>query len=210
MGERFQIDDLPREQRGDLARLIALAFNEYPPFQHIYANLAGTTYQEALVRNFAYYIDLAWAVDDPVLGMWDGSRLMGGMLLHLPDAPDWTESQEQLTQEFSADVNPESFQRMLAFEAMMDDNTPPFKVAHHYVDIVATDPAYQGQGHGRAFIEKAIEMSRQHPDSGAVCLSTETPANHSFYERLGFEPVSNKTVGTITSTSFQRMTCLVG
>lgn len=206
MGESFQIDDLPREQRGSLAQLIALAFHDYPPFQYIYANLSGTTYQQALVRNFEYYIDLAWDVDDPVLGMWDNSRLIGGMLLHLPETPSWTHSQERLTREFSAAVDPVSFKRMLAFEALMDNNKPQLEVASHYVDIIATDPEYRGQGYGRAFIEKAVEMSRRHPASSAVCLCTESQANHAFYEKLGFTAISSTILDTITSTSFRRIT----
>ena len=145
-------------------------------------------------------------VNDPVLGAWNDDRLIGGVLVHTPDSPWWTDEQEVLTQEYGKTIDAGALERLLAFEAILVKNEPQLDVPYHYIDTIAVHPDFQGKGYARELVDHVVEMSRQHPTSGAVCLCTEAAENHGFYEHLCFEKVSAITLDTITSTSFKRYT----
>lgn len=199
----LDIRPLPREQDQELAALIGLAFHDYPPFRHIHQHLSGNAYCEALTRDFAYYMALIRVVDDPVLGAWEDDRLVGGVLINTPDAPEWTDAQEACTADFGRSLNPDSFARLLAFEELIDENAPELGFPYFYIDTIAVHPDSQGRGYAREMIGHVADLSHRHPTSGAVCLGTEDETNHSLYVRLGFEIVSHVKLDTISSTSFK-------
>jgi GNAT superfamily N-acetyltransferase len=60
--------------------------------------------------------------------------------------------------------------------------------------MVGVPPRHQGHGLGRALLERVHRMSRERADSRGVTLTTETEANVSYYERLGYRIVGRETV----------------
>jgi len=137
-----------------------------------------------------------------VLGGFDGGRLVGGMLIRTPASSPWGDAEDELTEAFARTLDTASFARLEAFEATMNDNAPQVGGGCYYIDTIAVDPDIQSKGYGRQMLEHVIELSRKDPASIGVCLSTEAPANHALYERLGFERISAKSVGPVTTTSF--------
>lgn len=140
------------------------------------------------------------------MGAWEGTQLVGGLLLNTPDSPEWGDVQETLTQEFGRQIDPDACARLLAFESMLNQNEPQLDVPYFYIDTIAVHPDYQGKGYARGLIEHVSDMSHRHSTSGAVCLSTEDAENHAFYRHLEFEEMSQATLDTITSTGFKRLT----
>lgn len=137
-----------------------------------------------------------------MLGGFDGGRLVGGLLIRTPASSPWGDAEDELTQAFAKTLDAESFARLEAFEATMNDNAPRVDGGCYYIDTIAVDPDIQSKGYGRQMLEYVVALSRTDPASMAVCLSTEAPANHALYERLGFEKISAKSVGPVTTTSF--------
>jgi GNAT superfamily N-acetyltransferase len=55
---------------------------------------------------------------------------------------------------------------------------------HWYTMVVGVDPAFQGQGLGRALLEPVMEKART--EGVPVYLETAQPKNVSFYKKIGF------------------------
>ncbi len=64
--------------------------------------------------------------------------------------------------------------------------------AHWYLMALSVEPAHQRMGHGSALIRHGIQSSND--DGRPVYLETETAANVSFCESLGFEVRDRMTV----------------
>lgn len=56
---------------------------------------------------------------------------------------------------------------------------------HWYTMVVGVDPAFQGQGFGKALLQPVMERARA--NNVPVYLETAQPANVAFYEKLGFK-----------------------
>jgi ribosomal protein S18 acetylase RimI-like enzyme len=199
----LEIRPLAQEQGSRLAEIIARAFHEYPAFrQYIHADLDGDDYKKALRATFEYFVDLTYAADDPVIGAWIDNQLVGGMLVRTPNSTDGGEDADSLNERFARSSDTETNARLEAFEATMHENEPQVGGGRYYIDTVAVDPGIQSSGFGREMIEHVIKLSHDDPESVAVCLCTEAPENHGFYKHLGFEIVSSREIGPITTTSF--------
>ncbi len=156
--------------------------------------------------NFEFYVEQTFVDGDPVIGLWDDAAFVGGMLIRTPSSGDSFEADETLAEAFRAEVGAETFARLEAFEATMNGNSPKVDGGYYYIDTIAVDPSHHGKGYARVLIEHVIGMSASDPDAVAVCLSTEDPGNHGLYEHLGFDKISQATVGPVTTTSFRRWT----
>jgi GNAT superfamily N-acetyltransferase len=66
---------------------------------------------------------------------------------------------------------------------------------HWYLMALGVDPESQGCGYGTALVLKGIE--RANSDNRPIYLETETDANASFYQRLGFETLDEITIDAI-------------
>jgi len=199
----LEIQPLTQEQGPRLAEIIARAFCDYPAFrQYVHADLDGEDYYTALRATFEYFVDLTYDAGDPVIGAWINNQLVGGMLIRTPNSMGGGEAADSRSESFARSVDAETYARLESFEATMHENEPEVAGGRYYIDTVAVDPGIQSRGFGRQMIEHVIELSQHDPGSVAVCLCTEAPANHIFYERLGFEKVSSREIGPITTTSF--------
>ena len=199
----LDIQLLPRRLGRRLAEIIARAFHEYPPFRrYIHADLDGDDYSEALRATFEYYVDLTYIAGDPVFGAWINNQLVGGMLTRAPKSSGGGAAANLRSESFASSVGAEAFSRLEAFETTMHENEPAVAGGCYYIDVIAVDPGIQSHGIGRQMVEHVIGLSRDDPGSVAVCLSTESPGNHEFYRNLGFERVTSRDIGPITTTSF--------
>ena len=72
---------------------------------------------------------------------------------------------------------------------------------HWYTMVLGVDPAFQGQGYGKALLDPILSQAKA--DGLPVYLETSQPANVSFYQKMGFrvlrelvEPSSSVTMWT--------------
>ena len=56
---------------------------------------------------------------------------------------------------------------------------------HWYTMVVGVDPAFQGQGLGRALLQPVMDKAKS--EGLPVYLETAQPKNVSFYKKLGFQ-----------------------
>ncbi|HZR03730.1 MAG TPA: GNAT family N-acetyltransferase [Burkholderiales bacterium] len=73
------------------------------------------------------------------------------------------------------------------FALLIMDNLGHLGAPSAIIEDVAVDPAWQGQGVGKAMMRHAIELARQHGCYKAMLSSNQKRARaHAFYESLGF------------------------
>ena len=176
--------------------------HDYPAFRFIHQDLSGSAYKDAMQATFEYYIALVWLDEQQVLGCWDGEELVGGMLIRDPEAPDFFDPEHPVTLAFIARIGEESWQRLDAFEVMMDENSPKPDEGCYYIDLLGAKPNLQGKGYGRFMLDYVADLARNHPTTDLVGLSTESPAKIAFYEHFGYEILTTASIGPVTSTSF--------
>jgi ribosomal protein S18 acetylase RimI-like enzyme len=84
---------------------------------------------------------------------------------------------------------------MATFRAFDESHRQQMPIPHWYLMALGVDPAHQQRGHGSGLVRRGIRRA----DSGAlpIYLETETGANASFYERLGFEVLDEITIEAI-------------
>lgn len=176
--------------------------HDYPAFRFIHQDLSGSAYTNAMQLTFEYYIALVWLDQQHVLGCWDDDELVGGMLVRDPEAANFFDPNHPVTIEFIRNIGDESWQRLDAFELMMDENSPRPDEGCYYIDLLGARPNLQGKGYGRLMLDHVADLARKHPTTNLVGLSTESPAKLAFYEHFGYEKVSTASIGPVTSTSF--------
>lgn len=66
------------------------------------------------------------------------------------------------------------------------------------LDLLCTDPAFEGKGHGKGLVKWGLEKSKEE----GVCSSViAAEGKDGFYEKFGFREVGRANVGAISSIS---------
>jgi GNAT superfamily N-acetyltransferase len=68
----------------------------------------------------------------------------------------------------------------------------------HYLAVLGTNPAHQGEGIGSALVRHVLDDPANVREP--AYLETETPANVPFYERTGFESSASSTCPAVVLT----------
>lgn len=89
-----------------------------------------------------------------------------------------------------------SMRRMMAtFREFDESHKQQMPDPHWYLMALGVDPAHQHKGHGSALVHWGIERADR--DRSPIYLETETGANATFYEQLGFEVLNEITIEAI-------------
>jgi GNAT superfamily N-acetyltransferase len=144
---------------------------------------------QILVRNFLTARVLR---KDPLLALYDGDEVCGVAvctLPGLPSTPDLEEAREWTWSELGTGAKARYGDWVRVWE--------PLGVAEPniHVNMLGVPPRYQGRGFGRVLLERVHAMSREHPDSRGVSLTTESAGNVPFYERLGYRRLGHGRIG---------------
>jgi GNAT superfamily N-acetyltransferase len=60
---------------------------------------------------------------------------------------------------------------------------------HYYLGIIGVRPGLQGRGFARTLVDELVGMSRTHPRSTGIALTTEQAGNVPLYRRFGFDVI---------------------
>lgn len=174
-----------------VADVLSEAFFDYPVMRFVvgpdHADYAGRLYQ--LVEFFVYRRARTGA---PLLGIEEDGRLVAGAALTLPAGPDPA-------------VDPDVLARRDAmWRALGDDARDRYDMhvqalkgffsaigPHHHLNMIGVRRSHAGQGLGRRLLDAVADLSREHPNSCGVSLTTETRDNVALYEHVGYEVVAH-------------------
>ena len=129
--------------------------------------------------------------DDAILGVSVDGELRGVALCSLPDrAPP--PALDQLREQTWVTLGPDARAR---YDRCVEVWTP-LGVAEPnvHLNMIAVPSRYQGQGLGRALLDRVHALSRDRDDSRGVTLTTEVEANVDLYRHVGYEVVGRGTI----------------
>jgi GNAT superfamily N-acetyltransferase len=166
------------------------AFADYPVMRYVLGP-AGD-YQGRLRTLVGFFLVARVLRKDPILAVYAGEEVSGVAvctLPGLPGPPDMDEAREWTWSKLGTDARERYGQWVRVWE--------PLAVAEPniHVNMLGVPPRFQGRGLGRVLLERVHAMSRDHPDSRGISLTTESAGNVPFYERLGYRTVGHGRIG---------------
>lgn len=183
------VENLSVTDRAEIVDVLAAAFRDYPTFQY----MLGRDYAEddpKLHALLGFYTDKRLVQGWPVLGIRKDGRLLAVCLISPPQSTTTLEI-ARLEALLKAEIGEEAYLRVERFENASDEMEP--REPHHFVGILGVHPAQQGNGYGKAILQRVKNISESSGSAG-ICLSTEDANNLPIYERLGFSIVDESKV----------------
>jgi GNAT superfamily N-acetyltransferase len=166
------------------------AFADYPVMRYVLGP-AGD-YSGRLRTLVGFFLVARVLRKDPILAVHTDGVVSGVAICTLPglpSTPDLDEARSWTWAELGNDARERYGEWVRLWE--------PLGVAEPniHVNMLGVPPRFQGRGLGRRMLERVHAMSREHPDSRGISLTTESAANVPFYERLGYRVVGQGRMG---------------
>jgi hypothetical protein len=150
-------------------------------------------------RLIAFFVSRREMRGGPMLGIADGSRLVGAAALTLPIEPAPPPGITALDIEVWRELGEPARARYQAYA----DITSPFFTGvgrHHHLNMIGIRCSHKGQGLARPILEAVRQMSDNDPDSTGVSLTTERDRNVRLYEHFGYGVIAHKQVSDEVET----------
>ncbi len=187
----LRLTDADRERVIDV---LAAAFHGYPVMRYVLSD-AGAGYGRRLRALIGYFCDARFSRGWPVLGARRGSDLVAAALVsapvYVPPSPALEEERARMPDR----VGHGAWERMARYERESSGLGPG--APHYFLGMIGVIPREQGRGYAGRLLERLHAMSEADPASTGVSLSTEDPANVSYYERAGYRVLAEADVGAI-------------
>jgi GNAT superfamily N-acetyltransferase len=183
-----QLLDLGESTHG-VTTVLCDAFADYPVMRYVLGDTGD--YAARLRMLIGFFVSARVRRRDAILTVSTDSELSGVALCTLPELPSPPELQEVREKTWAAlgaDARGRYDRCVRAWE--------PLAVAEPniHVNMLAVPPLFQRRGLGRALLDRVHAMSREHPESRGVTLTTESPANVWFYQHLGYRTVGHEPI----------------
>jgi len=180
------IERLSRTDKAEAVEVLAAAFHDYQVMRFVLKD-AGEAYETRLRALVGFFCELRFARDFPVLGLRAGEGLAAVAGINDPEPGPWPPALQEAWRATGEAIGPAALDRLERFETTSGGLEP--KVPHYYLGIIGVRPELQGRGFARVLIDELIGMSRAHPRSAGITLTTESGGNVPIYRRFGFEVV---------------------
>ncbi len=184
-----------RVQRADAQHVVdvmAEAFFDYPVMRFVLGP-AAPDYAAQLRRLVEFFVMARVLRAEPVLGFGPGAdALRGAATVSYPDRDVKPAGFDALREAVWRELGAEARERYVTCGAVW--KTLGVDTPHIHVNMIGVRRTFQGQGIARRLLEEVHALSRQTPGSTGVTLSTEDPANVSFYEHMGYAVVGHAAI----------------
>ena len=178
------------DRADDIIDVLCHGFADYPIMRYVVGEEGD--YRARLRTLIGFFAGNRFLRKDAIIGASVDGELRGVALCSLPDRVSPPEM-DQLRERTWAALGPEARAR---YERCVEVWTP-IGVAEPnvHLNMIAVPSRYQGQGLGRALLDRVHALSHERDDSRGVTLTTEVEANVALYRHVGYEVVGQ---GTIT------------
>lgn len=162
--------------------VLAEAFAEDRSLRYVVGD-GGPTGDTEIRSLVEFFVRARVLRDEPVLGVFDGSDLVGVALVSYP----WVESPQALAALRWALWNELGAEAYARYDAI-GHAAASFEVdrPHIHLNLLGVRRAHRGAGIGRRLVDAAQGLSRNVEPSEGVSLVTEGEKNLRFYRNLGF------------------------
>jgi ribosomal protein S18 acetylase RimI-like enzyme len=177
------------DRADDIIDVLCDGFADYPIMRYVVGEEGD--YQARLRTLIGFFAGNRFLRKDAIIGASVDGELRGVALCSLPDRVSPPEM-DQLRERTWAALGPEARAR---YERCVEVWTP-IGVAEPnvHLNMIAVPSCYQGQGLGRALLDRVHALSHERDDSRGVTLTTEVEANVALYRHVGYEVVGQGTI----------------
>lgn len=189
-----EIEKVDLIQKSQAVKILADAFFEYPVMKYILQD-ADHDYRSHLEALVGFYCETRFTRQWPVLGIQEDDILVAVAGMNPPESVPWPPALHEIYRNLGKTIGPEAIQRMETFENFCEEAEPDFP--HYFLGIIGVLPGHQGKGYSRRLMEEIQALSKAHPESRGICLSTELEDNISLYRHLGFEILQEGDIGEL-------------
>ncbi len=167
----------------DKARFVEVileAFAADPLFVELFKNS-----QQDKRAFVSFLFDKSMALEDTVMGLFDGEHLEGCFVLEGPQQPSlqqWLRLLPAVPRLLRA-VGLKRVKYLNSYKHLTRQGLPK---TSHYLTMIGVRSDAQGRGFGRKMLEEVLAQVDSHPRSSGVGLDTENRGNLALYQRFGF------------------------
>jgi len=192
-----QVEELTRADRNDVIDILTEAFYDYPFMRFMLQGLDEEEYGRQLRLLNGFFADARIMRNWPFYGVRVDSDLVAAMLVSDPVFAPRPPELDRVYEQLCATVGEGAIKRMDDFDAATNGFMPDN--ATHFVGMLGVRTAAQREGCGRVLLQHIEDVARERSESAGVTLTTETEANVTYYESLGFRVLGSAEIGSVTS-----------
>lgn len=191
----MEIQPITRQTNHQVAQLLANAFDDDPVSVALYKNFSPKKRTHALAVDFSIELLVCIRRGYPIQINEDGKAVAAAVIYPpgtypLPVIDQWSIVLKSFFRNGFYDIR-----GWMKWLDEIDKNHPT--KAHYYLEYLGVDPQYQGKGFGSSILKHLIARA---DEGGVGCyLENANPRNVNFYQRFGFEILSEKEIIGIPS-----------
>jgi len=176
---------VPAGRAHEVVEALFDAFHDYPVMRYAVGD-AGADYDRRLRMLIGVFVARRIDHGHPILAIEEGGQVVGVATLTPPGDPgppstEFDARRDALWLELGQDAK-ERMERLVETWKRLIVPGPQY-----HLNMLGVRRTHAGQGVGRLLLDEVHRLSREHPESTGVSLSTEDPKNVLLYEHCGYE-----------------------
>ena len=176
---------LPADRADEAVAVLVDAFHDYPVMRYEVGD-AGADYDRRLHMLINLFVARRLDHGHPILVVEGGGAVLGVATLTPPGDPgppsaEFDARHDALWFELGQDAK-ERMERLVEIWKRLSVPGPQY-----HLNMLGVRRTHAGRGVGRLLLDEVHRISREHPESTGVSLSTEDPKNVLLYEHCGYE-----------------------
>lgn len=179
-----QVEILAAADAPAIVDLFGNAFYHYPVMRMVLGDI-GADYDRQLKNLIELFVMRRVWNKDPLLGIYQDGKLAAAATLTEPlektNLPATDAEQAAYWQKLGSAAEARYKKLGKIWRGFVIEE------AHYHVNMIGVHGDFQGQGLAGHLLRAVHEMSAEDDNSAGVSLSTENPANVSFYRYLGYD-----------------------
>ena len=160
------------------------AFHDYPVMRYAVGD-AGADYDRRLRMLIGVFVARRYDHGHPILAIEENGVVGVATLTPPGDAGPPSAAFDARIEALWQDLGQDAKARMEALVEVWKRLSVPGPQYH--LNMLGVRRAHAGKGIGRILLDEVHRVSREHPESTGVSLSTEDPKNVLLYEHCGYE-----------------------
>ena len=180
--------------------VLVAAFYDYPVMRFVLRD-SGPNYDRHINAMVGFLTDVRFARTSPVLAIRGATAVAAAALVDRPGERELPAPPADL-EDLHRTVGDAAWERMVAFGSATRRMQPQYP--HHFVDMIGVRPEHQGEGLARTLLQEIDHIAGSDPRSEAICLTTESENNLTFYQHLGYEIRADAAVDELHTWSLMK------
>jgi len=181
----LEVAAFPASRAGEIVDALVDAFHGYPVMRYVVGD-AGRDYERRLHMLIGVFVARRVDHGHPTLAIEADGEVLGVATLTPPGDPgppsaEFDARKDALWLELGQDAN-ERMERLVEIWQRLSVPGPQY-----HLNMLGVRRAHAGKGVGRLLLDEVHRISREHPESTGVSLSTEDPKNVLLYQHCGYE-----------------------